>query len=44
MSKITEDATEKGIKSKDKLEVIIDDVIDFDFVTNFYVKHSFSPL
>lgn len=37
-TKKIEDVTEKGIKSKDKLEVIIDDVIDFDFISSSMPK------
>ena len=38
MGKNFEGVTEKNIKSKDKLEVIIDDVVDFDFIMSSMPK------
>lgn len=32
MGKSVEDVTEKGIKKKEKIEIVIDDIVDFDFI------------
>jgi len=35
---LLEDITQKGIKKKDKLEVMVDDVVDFDFIISSMPK------
>ncbi len=37
-TKNVEDVTERGLKVKDKIEIILDDVIDFDFVISSMAK------
>ncbi len=38
MMDVKEDNTQKEIKSKDKLEIVIDDVVDFDFIISSMPK------
>lgn len=40
--KDVDDVTEKGLKSKDKLDLVIDDVVNFDFIVDSMPKGTFN--